>query len=105
MPEWKCGFCEYTMEGQSQGQVKVTTLHYNVSLVEGEFSASSYGTTGDEATRVYTLPALQAVPESVMVGWVQAALGQERVDEIEAALAANIAEQKTPTHGGVTPGE
>ena len=114
-PVWKCGWCEYDMapEGVPAGQVKVTTLHWdatqaepNADPEEDDYSARQYGTvsTADQ-NRVYTLPALQNVPNHVMVGWVQDALGEEEVDRIEAALQANIDLQVTPTSGGLTPGE
>ena len=104
MADWKVSYCEYTSKDQQAGQVLVTTLHYNVSLTDGEYFASSYGTTTDEGNRVYALPALQAVPEHVMVKWVTDALGEEEVVEIEQRLKDDIELQKNPVDGGFTPG-
>ena len=103
-PVWKVSRCEYDIE-ETGGQVKVTNLHYQVSYMDGEFIASSYGSTGDNQNRVYALPALQAVPMSVMVKWVKQSLGDEEVASIEQSLLDNIVEQKTPTSGGITPAE
>ena len=101
---WKTGYCEYDIEEGGTGQVKVTTLHWLCSKTEGLNAASSYGTIdASEQSRVYTLPALQNVPESVMTGWVQQALGAEEVARIETDLDNQLIEQATPTHGGLSP--
>jgi len=101
-PVWTTSYCQYDDEGG--GQVLVDTLHWSVALEDSGFEASEHGTvnTADQ-NRVFALPALQNVPESVMTGWVQQALGTEEVDAIEARLVANIEEQKNPTSGGLVP--
>jgi hypothetical protein len=71
----------------------VVTVHYTVNAVDGDYSASTYGTVG------YTeQPDEQYIPyadltEAEVVGWVQESLGQETVEE---ALAAQITAQKNP---------
>jgi hypothetical protein len=102
MSDWTIARTDYVIDPEVNGQVKVTTLHWRTTLVDGEFSAGSYGATPDEGNRVYALPALEAVPESVVVGWAQAALGAEEVAAIEERLLAQIVEQKNPTSGGIT---
>ena len=42
--------------------------------------------------------------EETVVGWVKAALGEEKVAEVVAALDAKLTEQATPTVGSGTPG-
>jgi hypothetical protein len=69
----------------------VTTVHYNVSAVDGEFTASTYGTVGYTEEGAFT-PYSQ-LTEAVVVGWVKDSLGQETVEE---ALAAQIDAQKNP---------
>jgi hypothetical protein len=69
----------------------VTTVHYNVSAVDGEFTASTYGTVGFAEEGAFT-PYSQ-LTEAVVVGWVKDSLGQETVEE---ALAAQIEAQKNP---------
>lgn len=103
---WKTGYCEYTKEGLSGGQVKVTTLHWNCTLIDKDFSANEYGSVdASDQNRVYTLPALKAVPESVMNDWVKDALGAEEVAAIENRLQDSIYEQENPTTGGFDPSE
>jgi hypothetical protein len=69
----------------------VTTVHYNVSAVDGEFTASTYGTVGYTEEGAFT-PYSQ-LTEAVVVGWVQNSLGQATVEE---SLAAQIEAQKNP---------
>lgn len=108
--EWKTGYCEYDIEDDQQGQVKVTTLHWNCEAWDDAYTgyphATSVGTVdASEQSRVYTLPALEAVPASVMTGWVKQALGDEGVQEIEDNLLAQYNELVAPTKGGLTPSE
>jgi hypothetical protein len=69
----------------------VTTVHYNVSAVDGEFTASTYGTVGYTEEGAFT-PYSQ-LTEAVVVGWVKDSLGQATVEE---ALATQIEAQKNP---------
>jgi hypothetical protein len=68
---WKTGYCEY--QNNEQPNVKVTTLHWEVTGFDDAVAESAtgrvYGTVNAaDQNRVYTLQALQAVPESVMTG-------------------------------------
>jgi hypothetical protein len=70
----------------------VVTVHYIVNAVDGEFTASTYGTVG------YTQESESFVPydqltEAMVVGWVQNSLGKETV---EASLEGQIEAQKHP---------
>ena len=103
-PVWKAPAVDWTDVEQGSGEVKVTTLHYRASLTDGSYTASTYGTTPDDGSRVYTKPALESVPESVVIGWIKQALGAEAVTEIEAQLAVNLEQLKNPTSGTVNPG-
>jgi hypothetical protein len=69
----------------------VVTVHYNVSAVDGEFTASTYGTVGYTEEGAFT-PYSQ-LTEAVVVGWVQESLGK---DTVEQSLAAQIEAQKNP---------
>jgi hypothetical protein len=70
----------------------VTTVHYNVSAVDGEFTASTYGTVGyTEEDKSYT-PFAELTKEQV-IGWVKDSLGQATVEE---SLAAQIDALKNP---------
>ena len=70
----------------------VTTVHYNVSAVDGEFTSSTYGTVGFTQEEMDYVPFEQLTQEQV-IGWVQDSLGK---DKVEAALATQIEAQKNP---------
>ena len=70
----------------------VTTVHWNASEVDGEYSASAYGS--QSFTRDADSPTLVAyadLTEAVVVGWLTLDSG------LAADLLAQIAEQKAPT--------
>lgn len=69
----------------------VVTVHYTVNAVDGDYTASTYGTVGYTEEGAFT-PYSQ-LTEAVVVGWVQTSLGK---DTVEAALAAQIDAQKNP---------
>jgi propanediol dehydratase small subunit len=70
----------------------VTTVHYTVSAVDGELTASTYGTVGFTKEEMDYVPFEELTPEQV-IGWVKDSLGQETVEE---GLAAQIEAQKNP---------
>ena len=83
----------------------VTVAHWRVSeeetVGENTYSASSYGTVGftpDADAEGFV--AYDSLDEATVLGWVQAEVDQ---DAIEAALTANIAEQKAPVTSTGTP--
>ena len=97
---WKVANLERTI-----ADGKVGVVHYTVDAVsdvvnpksaEGDFySAGAYGSVGlDGEVSV----AFESLTEEVVVGWVKEKLGgTEKVAEIEAALAAQIEQQITPS--------
>ena len=77
----------------------VTVAHWRVTesetVGEDTYTASSYGTCGftpDASASDFV--AYADLTESTVLGWVHADVDK---DATEAALTANIAEQKTPT--------
>jgi len=70
----------------------VTIVHYTVSAIDGDHTASAYGTVGFTQEEGSYTPFEQLTKEQV-VGWVQESLGK---DEVEAGLAAQIDAQKNP---------
>jgi hypothetical protein len=71
----------------------VVTVHYTVNAVDGDYSASTYGTVGytEQLGKQY-IPYAQLTKDEV-VGWVQESLGK---DTVEASLAAQIEAEKNP---------
>ena len=79
----------------------VTIAHWRCTGVEGDNSASSYGTAGftpDASADGFV--AYDSLTEANVIAWVQAIVGQA---DTEAALAAKIEADKAPTTGAGTP--
>ena len=71
----------------------VFTVHYTVGANDGTYSSSAYGSIGLEQPEGDVVPYADLTLELV-IGWVQEKLN---VEEIEAALQAQIDQQRTPT--------
>jgi len=88
-----------TLERNTDSDQGVIVAHWRVTeeetVGENTYTASSYGTCGftpDPSSADYI--AYADLTEADVIGWVQAEVDQ---DAIEAALTANINEQKNPT--------
>ena len=88
-----------TLEHNTDSDQGVIVAHWRVTeeetVGEDTYSASSYGTCGftpDPSAEGYI--AYDDLTEADVIGWCQGELDQ---DAIEAALTANINEQKNPT--------
>jgi hypothetical protein len=71
----------------------VMTVHYTVDANDGTYSAGAYGSIGLEAPEDDIIPYADLTSE-IVIGWVQDKL---KVEEIEAALQAQLDQQRTPT--------
>ena len=77
----------------------VGTVHYTISADDGTYASSAYGSLGLEAPEEdEAIPYAQLTSE-IVTGWVKEKFGDEKVAEIEDALAAQIEQQRTPTSG------
>ena len=79
----------------------VVVAHWRATLVDGDFSASSYGTCGftpDPSDSGFV--AYDSLTEADVVGWVQAEVDK---DATEASLAAQIEADKNPTQAAGVP--
>jgi hypothetical protein len=73
----------------------VLVAHWRCEVVDGDYSASSYGTCGfspDPSDPAY-IP-YESLTEADVLAWVYESVDK---DATEAALAANIADQKAPS--------
>ena len=72
----------------------VIVAHWRVTAVDGEYSASSYGTAGftPDPTANGFVP-FEDLTEAMVIEWVKDSLD---VDAIEAGLTAQIEDQKAP---------
>jgi hypothetical protein len=97
MFNWTVSAMDYTVSQDGHTNV-VNTVHWRVSKTDGDHSGSSYGTVGLEAPSG-TFVEWDDITETTALGWAKAALGDDQVAAIEAAIDAQIAEQATPTRG------
>jgi hypothetical protein len=77
----------------------VVTVHYTVNAVDGEFTASTYGTVGYTQGEGSYVPFANLTKDQV-IGWVQESLNK---DTVEAALATQIDAQKNPVQASGLP--
>ena len=81
----------------------VGTVHYTISADDGTYASSAYGSLGLEAPEEDdAIPYAQLTPD-IVTSWVKEKFGDEKVAEIEAALAEQISQQRTPTNGTGVP--
>lgn len=72
----------------------VVVAHWRCEAVDGDYSASSYGTCGftPDASDPAYIP-FESLTETDVLGWVHESVDK---DAVEAQLQANIEEQKAP---------
>ena len=76
----------------------VFTAHYTINAEDGTYTASAYGSLGLE--RPETLVPFAQLTEAIVIGWVQDKLN---VEEIEAALQAQLDKKHAPTKAAGVP--
>ena len=80
----------------------VFTAHYTVNAADGTYTAGAYGSVGFD--RPETLVPYADLTEEQVIGWVKEKLGgDEKVTEIQAALQAQLDEQRTPSKASGMP--
>ena len=81
----------------------VTTIHWTASDADGEHTGSSYGAVGLAEADSGSFTAYADITKETAIAWAKAALGSDEVTRIEASIAAQIAESKTPTRSTGVP--
>jgi hypothetical protein len=76
----------------------VFTAHYTINAEDGTYTASAYGSLGLE--RPETLVPFAQLTEAIVIGWVKDKLN---VEEIEAALQAQLDKKRAPTKAAGLP--
>jgi hypothetical protein len=80
----------------------VFTAHYTVDANDGTYTAGAYGSLGFERPEEDLIP-FADLTEEIVIGWVKEKFGEEKVAEIEAALQAQLDEQRQPTRASGLP--
>ena len=93
---WTIATCEHDIATGG-----ITVAHWRCSAVDGDYTASAYGTCGftPDATSPDFKP-YDEVTEAEVLGWVWASVDK---DETEASLASQIEAQKNPVSASGTP--
>ena len=91
MTNWKISTLD---RDTADGFVRV--VHWNASQVDGDFTASTYSTVSFTKEDGINYVPYSELTEAAVVEWVKGSLGAEGVAAVDAALAANIADQKAP---------
>jgi hypothetical protein len=80
----------------------VFTAHYTIDAKDDTYSAGAYGSVGFE--RPENLIPFADLTEEEVIAWTQEAIGgEEKVAEIEAALQAQLDEQRSPSKAAGLP--
>jgi hypothetical protein len=79
----------------------VFTAHYTVDAADGTYRAGAYGSLGLE--RSDDMVPFADLTEDLVIDWVKEKLGDDKVAEIESALAAQIDEQHAPSKASGLP--
>lgn len=75
----------------------VYNVHWRVTGTDGTHTASSIGTQTLETADLSGFTAFDSVTHEDMITWTKAALGTDRVTELEGSLDTQITELATPT--------
>lgn len=94
---WTIAAMDYDVSSGGKTNV-VTTVHWRCTKVDGDNSGLSYGTVGLGAVGD-SFVEWDDITEATAIGWAKAAIGDEQVAAVEAAIDAQIAEKATPTAG------
>ncbi len=81
----------------------VYTAHYTIDANDGTYSAGAYGSLGLERPEEDEMIPFADLTEEIAVGWVKEKLTQEKVEEVEAALQAQLEEQHAPSKAAGVP--
>jgi hypothetical protein len=80
----------------------VTVAHYQIDASDGVYRAGAYGSIGFDRPDGDLIPYADLTPE-IVVGWVKDKLTAEAVSNVEAALQAQLDEQRQPTKAAGLP--
>ena len=93
--QWNVVNTDYTTDGKF-----VVTCHYTVTATDGDYTASTYGTTSYTQEQGKSYVPYADLTEAECVGWVQTSIGK---DTVEASLQAQIDTLKNPVQESGVP--
>ena len=81
----------------------VYTIHYTVDAKNDTYSAGAYGSIGLERPEGDLIPFSELTEDQVVMEWLLPKIGEEKVQEIHAALQTQLDEQRQPTKASGLP--
>ena len=75
----------------------VGQVHWEVYEVDGMHKARSYGTVHLSPPDASSFTPYADITKEDAIAWVKAALGSDKVTELESGIAVKLAEKKSPT--------
>ena len=102
--DWNCKTVD--VHPQEQGETDVVyNVHWIVTGVDGDYSASCIGTQVVPLSEGGTFIPFEDLTNDVVVEWTKEAMGEEQVTQIEASVASEIEGKINPTSVTMTIGE
>lgn len=101
---WNCKTVD--VHPQEEGQTDVVyNVHWIVTGVDGDYSATSIGTQVVPLSEGDTFIPFEDLTNEIVVEWTKEAMGEEQVASIEASIAGQIEALINPTSVTMTIGE
>ena len=102
--DWNCKTVD--VHPQEEGETDVVyNVHWIVTGVDGDYSASCIGTQVVPLNEGGTFIPFEDLTNDVVVEWTRQAMGEEQVTQIEAGIASEIEGKINPTSVTMTIGE
>ncbi len=102
--DWNCKTVD--VHPQEEGQTDVVyNVHWIVTGVDGDYSATNIGTQVVPLSEGDAFIPFEDLTNEIVVEWTKAAMGKDKVDQIETSIASQIAEKENPTSVTMTIGE
>tara|TARA_B110000977_G_scaffold193743_1_gene269177 strand:- start:1157 stop:1474 length:318 start_codon:yes stop_codon:yes gene_type:complete len=101
--DWNCKTVD--VHPQEEGETDVVyNVHWIVTGVDGDYSASCIGTQVVPLSEGGTFIPFEDLTNEIVVEWTKEAIGEEQVTQIEAGVASEIEGKINPTSVTMTIG-
>lgn len=92
---WNVAQMDCYPEADGESDV-VFTVHWTLAATDGTYANSAYGTSGVSVDPDAPFTPYEDLTLDQVIGWVQAAMGEEKVAQLEISLADQLAAQANP---------
>ena len=103
---WKVVACDRTVSLGGEADV-ITNVHWEATdsetVSDVVHSGRQYGSAAVDTSDLSSFTAYASITEANAIAWAKASLGADEVTRIEASVAAQITESKTPVTGTGVP--